>query len=137
MFPQDARASLPRTRRAQQLWHPSLEPAPTQPCPTRGLPVGQGWVLGVVPHATKLLPCMGTSPVKRDLQKEMQRVFPGASAGWAFYRWWWPLCQEILLFLPFPMLGDDDKHWGLPPFSCDPSRRWGGTYTREWVKGGQ
>lgn len=25
---------------------------------------------------------------------------------------------------PFPELGDD-KHWGLPPFSCDPSRRGG------------
>lgn len=32
--------------------------------------------------------------------------------------------QEMLLFLPFPELGDD-KHRGLPPFSCDPSRRGG------------
>lgn len=47
--------------------------------------------------------CMGPSSQAVGLQKyASQRVFPRVSVGWAFYRWWWPTCQEILLFLPFP-----------------------------------
>lgn len=88
----------------------------------QGLALLRGGALPVCPGARCCqTPVHRALPPKLGLPKERAGAFLRASVGLV---WNCQRCQEMLLFLPFPGLGDD-KHRGLPAFSCDPSRRGG------------
>lgn len=75
-----------------------------------------------VPDAAKASSvCAEPSHQKWDFQRQIQGYFSEQElVGYGIVSGG----QEMLLSLPFPELGDD-KHRGLPPFSCNPSRKGG------------